>query len=479
MLRELALGEREQDLVRSLRACSKSLARVFDDVLKFARLEHGHVTLAEKPFVLGTMVAEVAALFRVPARQRGSEIAIRREGDPLDHFIGDAEKIETILSNFVGNALKYAPGSPIDILVQCSRVGDHGADVTINVTDRGPGIPPDEQELIFEKFARGSLAKRHHASGTGLGLATCRALATLLGGHVAVESPTHLHEHGGSTFFLALQLKRDPAPDSAVAAAAGSGPPSETPPDAASDRALVVEDHPYNQVVVRRIAEKLGFTTDVARDAADALAHLARNPYRLVLLDWELPDMSGDAVARWIRGQLRDRDMIIIGTTAHDREQLRRQGADAGMDGFALKPFETETIAQLLREVRARRESSPAGPAGGLDLRVFHFVGHDDPRQAGQSATLYLDLLEQETTALAAAVASRDGGAVSHISHRLKSHAGMINAVELRDHAEHLQRVAREAAPAQLDSLHLEIVRGVHALREQLQAWLDALDPEK
>jgi signal transduction histidine kinase/CheY-like chemotaxis protein len=513
MLRELALGEREQDLVRSLRACSKSLARVFDDVLKFARLEHGQVTLVEKPFSLGALVAEVAALFRVPARQRGSEITIRREGDPPDHFIGDAEKIETILSNFVGNALKYAPGSPVDILVQVHAAADAaaGADaaarraaITINVTDRGPGIPPDEQELVFEKFARGSLAKRHHPSGAGLGLATCRALATLLGGHVAVESPTHLHGHGGSTFFLTLQLKCAPAASAGLRGA--GGPPAddgETAAPASATTALIVEDHsveqwnlsfddpassaaalivedqPYNQIVVRRIAEKLGFATDVARDAADALAHLARRSYQLVLLDWELPDMNGDAVARRIRARPGGAAVIIIGTTAHDREDLRRQAAGAGMDGFALKPFETETIAQLLREIRARRETPPpAAPADRLDLRVFRFVGYDDPAQARQSALLWLDLLDRETAALAAAVSARDAGAAARVAHRLKSHAGLINAVELRDLAERLQRAARETPPAPPGALHREIERAARALRDQLRAWLAALPPE-
>jgi signal transduction histidine kinase/ligand-binding sensor domain-containing protein len=217
MLREAPLDARDRELAQSLGVCAKSLVRVFDDVLNVARLEHGAVPVCEQAFALTALLDDVVALFRLPARQRGSELRVRRAGDVPERWIGDAEKIRSILGNFVGNALKYAPGAPLEILVECDAVDEFGADVTFNVTDGGPGIPADEQEEIFKKFVRGSAARAQRAAGTGLGLATCRALAELLDGHVAVESPAIAvggceRAGPGATFFLRLRLKRDRSP---------------------------------------------------------------------------------------------------------------------------------------------------------------------------------------------------------------------------------------------------------------------------
>jgi len=107
MLREAPLDARERELAHSLGACAKGLARVFDEVLSFSRLEHGYVAVREKPFSLGALVEEVAALFRMMARQRGSEIVVRREGEVPDTWIGDGEKIKSILGNFVSNAFTF------------------------------------------------------------------------------------------------------------------------------------------------------------------------------------------------------------------------------------------------------------------------------------------------------------------------------------------------------------------------------------
>ncbi len=485
MLREAPLDAQERELAQSLGACAKGLARVFDEVLNFARLEHGHVTVRERPFALTALVDEVAALFRMMARQRGSEIVVRREGDVPERWVGDAEKIRSILSNFVSNALKYAPGSPVEILVQCDAADEFGADVTFNVTDRGPGIPAAEQERIFEKFVRGSTARTQRAPGAGLGLATCRAMAELMGGHVAVESPPtgqdenelapNGHASGpgrraapthGATFFLRVRLKQDRHPAPANAPALEAAP-------VATGRALIVEDQPYNQIVVRRIAERLGFASDVAANAQDALSRLARQTYAVVFVDWELPDLHGDELTRRMRAMPTNRDTIAIATTAHDSDEIRRACAAADMDGFALKPFETETIARLLHEARARRRGAVNDGNAPLDTRVFRFVGYDDPEQAGQAARLYLDILEQEVAMLEGAMTEGDSARAAAAAHRIKSHAGLVDAADLRESADRLQREAGAVPAVALAGLQQDLVRHAGVLRERLKSWRD------
>jgi signal transduction histidine kinase/CheY-like chemotaxis protein len=484
MLREARLDARERDLSQSLGACAKALGRVFDEVLNFAKLEHGQVTVQERPFALGELVEEVAALYRVLARQRGAALTVRREGEAWDRFLGDDEKLKSILGNFVSNALKYAPGSPVEIVAQVADADAVGATVFLIVSDRGPGIPPEEQDVIFQKFARGSRAKSRREPGTGLGLATCKALAELMGGHIGLES-----EPGkATTFFLRLWVKRDPNPSPI-----GADPAPAAAPEGA--QALVVEDQPYNQIVVRRIAERLGYLTHVASSAPEALAlHAKFNP-DVVFLDWELPGMKGGEIARAIRGRTAagttaggepDRPSpqsaagasrqgpqqpIIIATTAHDSETIRQECAAAGMDGFARKPFDESTIARLLDEAGARRGRRGTAP---LQTDIFSFVGYDDPQQAGEAARLYLEMLDQETTAMDEAARRGDWKAAAGAAHRLKAHAGLVDCHELREAAERMQSRAGGAEAGERKALLGEVSRQATLLRERLKAWMQA-----
>jgi signal transduction histidine kinase/DNA-binding response OmpR family regulator len=480
MLREAPLDARERDLAQSLGACAKALVRVFDEVLNFARLEHGGVTRREQPFALTELLDDVTALFRLQARQRGSELRVRRAEQMPEHWIGDAEKIKSILGNFVSNALKYAPGTAVEIVVECDPTDEFAAEVTFNVTDGGPGIPADEQEQIFKKFVRGSAARNLRTAGTGLGLATCRALAGVLGGHVAVESPasavplksgSERPAGPGATFFLRVRLKRDRSP---VAKSPSLTEPSQAP----TGRALVVEDQPYNQIVVRRIAEQLGFLTDVASTVEEATTLAAAQTYTVVFADWELPGMTGDELTRQLRRLPTVSDAIIIATTAHDSDDIRQRGRAAGMDGFALKPFDADTIGRLLGEVRGRRLMTEGVRPLRLDTRVFRFIGYDDPEQAGQAARMYLDILEQEVALLEGALRKDDATAAASAAHRIKSHAGLVDAFELREAADRFQRQVRGAPATALAELHDDLVQHAAALRQRLKAWRDASEVE-
>ena len=457
LLREGMRDVRQDEMLVSLRACSKALARVFDEVLSFTRLEHGHVALRESPFVLRDLAAETAALFRVTARERGGGITVEIEPGVPDRLVGDEEKIHTVLGNFLANALRHAPGSPVELNVSADSINDYAANVTFAVTDRGPGIPYGEQELVFGKFVRGASARQQRTAGTGLGLATCRALAELMGGHVGVDS-----EPGrGASFFLTLRLKRDREPRPAAVAI-----PRDVP--VAKQRALVVEDQSYNQIVVRRMAESLGFETEAASDARAAFALLAARSYALILLDWELPDMTGEQIAQAIRRRPDTAGVILLATTAHDSEDIRRRCVAAGFDDFVLKPLDAATIARVVADVRRRRQAAESGDRPGLDTRVFRLVGRTRPRGVRQAADEYVEILDQELAVLDEARRRGDCEAVARTAHRLKTHAGLVHAVELREAAGRVERGAREWPADELETAARELHEAAAAVHDRL-----------
>jgi signal transduction histidine kinase/CheY-like chemotaxis protein len=481
MLRESPLRGPELELTRSLHACANALRRVFDDVLTFTRLEHGQLAVESRPFDLRELVQEVAALYSLLARQKAAEIRVEFQGDVPEagrRFSGDADKIKTILGNFVANALRYAPGAPVEIRAEAANCDDFGADVTLFVTDRGPGIAPGEQAAIFRKFVRGEQARRGREPGAGLGLATCKALAGLMGGHVAVESPAADFAGSprkapggpGSTFFLRITLPWAEEAQEASGADPGIVPVSEAGPAPQREgprEALVVEDQPYNRMVLRRLLDKMGYAVTEADCGEDALRALGGGLPDLAFVDWELPGISGaDFVAR-LRAMPGGAAPIILVTTAHDR--VGGEAARHAIDGVMTKPLDRETIARGIDAALVRRGRPGLFKGARLDTSVFSLVAYDDPGHAAEAASLYGRILDQEMEALEAEAAAGRWESAAKVAHRLKAHAGLVDATGLRDAAESVQRdivAADGARGAMIDAVRREAA----ALRRRLES---------
>ncbi|MFT3829434.1 MAG: ATP-binding protein [Opitutaceae bacterium] len=456
MLNELGPSGRAAELTRSLGACARSLNRVFEEVLAFSKLELGTTTVAPRVFELGTLVDDIAGVFAAQARERSVTIDTEVPAGGPWWFRGDDARLRTILENFVGNALRHAPGSPVGIAVEFGESAAAGADlveVTFNVTDHGPGVPAAEQELIFRKFVRGTRARERGEPGAGLGLATCKLLAELLGGSVGIES-----EPGApTTFYLRLQLERVVAPP-AVPAEATTRARADATPSATAARALVVDDQEFNRLVAQRIAEQLGYQAEAVGDGAAAVAAFRREPYALVILDWELAGLNGGAVARELRALPGGGEAVILATTAHDSEAVRQACRDAGMDAFALKPIDEVMIARLVEDARRTRTT------GDFDGEVFRYLARGEVARSEQLRGEFIEALERELMALG----SSDGATLARAAHRLRSQAGLVRCHSLNRAAQALQLEAETASATRRE----ELVAGVRARAAELRERL-------
>jgi signal transduction histidine kinase/CheY-like chemotaxis protein len=465
MLNALVLGPRERELAASLAACAASLRRVFDQVLGFARLEEGRVEVKEAPFALRPLLEEIVRLFSAEAAQRGCPLTLEVSGDESE-LVGDGEKVRTIVSNFVANALKYAPGRPVEI--RCSldpAASGPQADgdrlrFTIEVSDHGPGIPDEEQELIFRKFVRGASSANRNEPGAGLGLATCQALARLLGGSIGVESTVG----GGSTFFFRVGMRRAGGSAAADGALMASLPqaPVDHAPASPGPRALVVEDQEYNQLVAGSILERLGYVVDFAANAHQAREYIQAGGYLLALFDWDVPGAEGGELVRHLRAQPGGAATIALAATAHDTRAIRGLCLGAGMDGFLVKPLDEAMISEAVRTVRARQGGSAAP-----DFRIFGYLGRGDAAKTRAVAVEYDLQLEREVGLLDEALAAGDVAAVAARAHRLCSHAAVVRCEGLAAAARRLQNgTALLRDPAGLAAAVAEVRRQARTLRE-------------
>jgi signal transduction histidine kinase/ligand-binding sensor domain-containing protein/CheY-like chemotaxis protein len=437
LLKQQPQSREARDLTESVQACARTLTRAFEDVLGYSKLEHGDVAVEETAFSLRQLLAEVVAALRWQADQQKARVVIDVPAAMADGYVGDEAKIKTIVGNFLGNAIKYAPGAAIEIRAEEEPLEGDRAQVHIEVCDHGPGIPADEQELVFKKFVRGSQAKSQHITGAGLGLAMCRMLAEAMDGSVGVES-----EAGkGSTFYVCVPLRHSAVPAKPEAEAASGGGAS----------VLVVEDEAYNQIVLSGIALELGYNPEVAGTVGEAASLIGAKPFAAVFVDWELPDGDGGDVSRQVRGRPNGADAVIIATTAYDNEDVRRRCRAAGMDDFLVKPYDAIQVRDCIGRVAARRAGKTVDPEqpraetnGALNLQAFQSYARRFPGKADQAQQQYLEALQQEFAALQAAARAADLKRIAAAAHRLHALGGLVGAKPLVEAARELTTRARK-----------------------------------
>ena len=283
---------------------------------------------------LADILAQVDVALGLSVKQKGLRLQIESPPSLLTQgFNGDALRIEQILANLVGNAIKFTDRGSIWIRLSSRPTADTQTMVRIEVSDTGMGIAQEDQSRIFSNFEQvdASLARAHQ--GAGLGLALCAKLAPLLGGRIGVHSVLEK----GSCFWLELPLQGGPlAPD----AAAGHEVVGCLRSAFAGMRALVVEDNTVSAEVTRLLLEDVDMAVDWAPSGAVAIEHVAVRPYALIIMDLQMPEMDGLTAIRAIRALPHGRSNPIVALTARILDLDRLDCAGAGIDDIVAKPVD-------------------------------------------------------------------------------------------------------------------------------------------
>lgn len=418
-LEDTTLDAKQFELVTTLRECTAYLSTLVDDVLDFASIEAGRVELRPAPFSPAELLRSIATTMRTDASTSGATLLV--DVDPLlpRTLVGDAGRIQQILVNFVTNALKYA-GGQVSITAACSP--DAPGEVEFAVADDGPGISEEGQRAIFTKFTRLTGSHSQEITGTGLGLASCRLLAGLMGGSVGVQSAPAK----GARFFLRLPLEARfehaatldlPLPECSV---------------------LLVEDTNYNAVAAGAVLSKLGLVCDRASSGAEALKLFAAKRYNLVLLDRNLPDMDGTDVARQMRQLEADGPRsILLAVTAYCTTEDRAECLRAGMDAFVGKPLTPEKLRRVLISAGRRHLAaasmhvSPDAVSGPIDVSLLEYISDGTGSGLGQQIELFVTALEETDRQIDAAARALDLARLGDVAHAVLAHARMVGNAPL------------------------------------------------
>jgi CheY-like chemotaxis protein len=332
----------------------QTLLRVLNDVLDFSKMEAGKLDLRCERLDVRTAVKAVAGIFQERARQKALRLECAVDDAVPALCMGDGARLQQILGNLVGNAIKFTARGSIAIRVALQELSGDAVVLTFAVTDTGVGIAADGRERLFEPFyqisapqAQGQVAappapgqltapQTHGEEGTGLGLAICRRLVGFMGGTLSVESsPGH-----GSEFRFTARLGRAHVDQPGAVRTAPAMRPG------IAGRILVVDDNRINRLVARRMVELLGATAvDESASAQDALERCQRHDYDIVLMDIHMPGLNGlDGSAQLRHSLPPGRQPVIIALSADiliDRQMLRSHG----IDDFMTKPISLEVLS--------------------------------------------------------------------------------------------------------------------------------------
>lgn len=334
VVRESDLDETQREQIKVLSGASQMLLALVDDILDLSRVSSGLFLLEAVPVDLEEVVAEVEALFAAGARERGLTLRCSHRGEA--RILGDSLRIRQILTNLVGNALKFTQEGEVVLESEGRLLPDgQSVEVMLTVRDTGIGMTEDEQRRVFEPFTQAAPATARVSGGSGLGLSIVRGLATLMGGEVALESRVG----EGSTFLVRLQ-----AP---VCAQVRDQQVSDGAASHRACRVLLADDNPTNRVVIGLMLENLGCEVLFAEDGEAAVELALRDSgLELVLMDCMMPVMDGLEATRALRAK--GSELRIVALTANATPEDRDACRAAGMDDFATKPLTLPALRSIL-----------------------------------------------------------------------------------------------------------------------------------
>ena len=339
LLLDTPLTEEQREYARIVRNSAGSLLAVINDILDFSKIEAGKLNIENIDFDLTEMLEQTCLLPAIKAREKNLRFRQEQaEGIP-PRLCGDAGRIRQVLTNLLGNAVKFTQYGSVSLEVMPLAIDESSVRLRFTVDDTGIGISPEQLGELFTPFSQADNSTTRRFGGTGLGLSISKQLVELMAGTIGVDSIPGT----GSRFWfeLPLAIASQPPPEGEVASDA-------LPPQ----RILLVEDNQVNQKVAEGILSRLGHLVEVVGNGEQALAALERSDYDVVLMDCQMPVMDGFTATRLLRtsNHVRNPAVPVIAMTAHAMQGDREECLAAGMDDYVAKPI----CEKLLRAALAR-----------------------------------------------------------------------------------------------------------------------------
>jgi PAS domain S-box-containing protein len=367
LLHATSLDDEQADFAEAAMTSCQRLTQLLGDILDLSKIEAGRVDVQREKVDFEYVMDSVEKLFGLPARQVGIDLRVELDRNIPDGLQGDTGKLQQILNNLVGNAVKFTKYGRVEVEACALPHPDPSmVSMLFSVTDTGIGMPPEMFAYLFKPFTQADTSFTRVYQGAGLGLSIVRQLVTLMGGHIYVDS----EPGSGTTIHFCLPFKRCGMARTEPEEADHPGLPQFTP-----HRILVVEDDRLNSIFLIKALEKQNCRACAVENGEQALHALRTHTFDTVLMDIQMPVMGGVDAARAIRAGLagnRARDIPIIALTACAMAGDRELFIKVGMNDYLPKPVDMEALRQTLTRVLNSEPGAHHDPAQAISVCGHH-----------------------------------------------------------------------------------------------------------
>ncbi|MBA2612248.1 MAG: PAS domain S-box protein [Bacteroidetes bacterium] len=455
MIRELGKEKLTVDqkiYVENSSIASKHLLSIINNILDISKIEAGELTLDSEHFMLDQSINNILSIMSSRVEEKG--IYLKSELSPQIHktLVGDPLRLEQVLLNLVGNAVKFTDNGGINI--KCDLLKENELEQTIQIAVSDTGIGMDEHYLksIFKKFSQEDKSVARKYGGTGLGLAITSELMQLMNGSIDVKSEKKL----GTSFIITITLGKDNASN------VKSFFQSNEVINLDGVRILLVEDNDVNRLVAQNTFKHYNCTVDEAVNGLEALQKVKKNNYDIILMDIQMPEMDGLEATQRIRNELRI-DTPIIALTANAFKSEVEKTKLAGMNDYIIKPFEEVTLLKLISKYTNVNFAQVSQSIGNVvpmqisksyDLCKLKELSRGDNEFINKMITLFIEQATISLQQINTAYRTNDFDMIHKAVHRLKPSIDNMCIISLKNEIRELESLTnKEIQTSQLSEL--------------------------
>ena len=451
LLTKTALSSEQKPYVEGIQKAAVSLLELVNSVLDFAKIENSGLSLVAEPQFMQSILSDVRSIWSGPCEAKGLKLRLETPSD-IPKLLIDSLRLKQVLMNLLGNAVKFAQEGEIVLRVKkLNSLDASKLSFRIEVQDEGPGIPAEAQEKLFAAFYQTDSTPARKYGGTGLGLSISKTIVEAMQGKIGFQSKPDLAK--GSIFWIEVSLQRDPT-SSQVWEEKFEVPKAGHETNHSlhfEGRALIIEDNPLNQMVLKGHLLEHGLTCEIVDTGLGALELLKKDSrFDLIFLDCQLPEMDGFEVTRRLRAEEHGRNLILVATTAHAISGYRERCLKEGMNDYLSKPLDPAKLLSVLStylkptmQPQIEKSSSPQNEV--LLLKAPALVAPEPPILDKQKWSrwnnqfkkemieLFLSISEEKLIEMEERLSHQDLKSVSEAGHFLKSSCYDIGAKSLGD----------------------------------------------
>ncbi|MFL5764064.1 MAG: response regulator [Bacteroidia bacterium] len=339
ILLKTSLSPEQKQYIEAIKTSGDNLLVIINDILDFSKMQSGKFSFEKIDLSLSQLISTLTELMLPKSMEKNIRLSTKIEKDVPDRLIGDPTRLNQILLNLVGNAIKFTEKGEVKVRVELISETDEDVDIRFSVSDTGIGIEEKKLNTVFEEFTQERNETTRKYGGTGLGLTIAKQLVELQGGSMSVKSKVG----EGSTFTFNLKFRKNLGKSTKVDKA-GNGDEVEEKVEGLN--ILLVEDNLLNQILAKKVLTDWNWNVELAENGLIALEKLRAQDFDVILMDIQLPEMDGYEATRQIRSTFRDPKSLtpIIAMTAHAMSGEAEKCHKAGMDDYISKPFDPKVL---------------------------------------------------------------------------------------------------------------------------------------